>query len=110
MAIDLGGPATWPIKEIMAVSLFATGLLACFAGIWTILAREYQNTLKGLSAQSSRLHARALTEVGVVPVIDAAARLVEAVNGLVRTAMGVGVFLCLIGLVLCIVGYAMLAA
>ncbi len=109
MAIELGD-LTWPIKEIMALSLFATGLLACLAGIWTILAREYQSTLKGLSAQSSRLHARALTEVGVVPAIDAAARLVEAVNQLVRTALGVGVFLCLLGLVLCLVGYAMLAA
>lgn len=110
MAIDLGGPATWPIKEIMALTLFATGLLACVAGIWTILAREYQQALKGLSAQSSRLHARALTEVGVVPVIDAAARLVEAVNQLVRTAMGVGAFLCLIGLSLCVVAYLILGS
>ena len=109
MGIELGN-GTVPVQEIMAISLFSLGVLACLAGMWTVLAREYQQTLKGLSAQSSRLHARALTDIGVVPAIDAAARLVDAVNQLVRTAMGVGAFLCLIGLVLCVIGYAILVA
>jgi hypothetical protein len=110
VGIELGNGAAVPIQQIMAISLFSLGVLACLAGIWTVLAREYQQALKGLSAQSSRLHARALTEVGVVPAIDAAARLVEAVNQLVRTAMGVGAFLCLIGLALCVLAYIILAA
>jgi hypothetical protein len=110
LAITLSNATTLPIQGAMAIVLFALGVLACVAGIWTVLSREYQQALKGMSAQSSRLHARALTEVGVVPVIDAAARLVEAVNQLVRTAMGVGAFLCLIGLALCLIAYAMLVA
>jgi hypothetical protein len=93
---------TLSIREGMAVAMFALGMLACVAGMWTILAREYQQTLRGISAQSNRLHTRALTETGVVPVIDASARLVEAINQLIRTAMGVGAFLCLIGLALCL--------
>jgi hypothetical protein len=83
-------------------------VLASLAGLWTLTAREYQQALKGISAQSNRIHARALTEVGVVPLIDSSARLVEAVTQMVRTAMGVGAFMCLIGLVLCLVGYWML--
>jgi hypothetical protein len=95
------------LAQIMAVAVFALGLVALAAGLWTILAREYQQTLKGISAQSNRLHARSLTEVGVVPVLDASTRLIVAVNALVRTAMGVGAFLCLIGLALCLIGWWM---
>jgi hypothetical protein len=98
------------VREAMAFAMFGLGTLSCLAGLWTLLAREYQQALKGMPAQSSRLHARALTEVGVVPVIDASARLVEAVNQLVRTAMGVGAFLCMVGVAMCLIAYYMLVA
>ncbi len=98
------------IRYAMAIALFALGLLTCAAGIWTLMAREYQQTLKGISAQSGRLHARAMSEIGAVPLIDASARLVDAVNQLVRTAMGVGAFLCIIGTLLCVLAYWMLFA
>jgi hypothetical protein len=104
--IELPGAAP-TVREVMAIAMFAIGIVACLAGIWTILAREYQQTLKGISSQSSRLHARSLTEVGVVPILDASSRLVEAVNQLIRTAMGVGAFLCLLGLALCLVAFWM---
>jgi hypothetical protein len=98
------------LSELMAVVLFALGVAALAAGLWTILAREYQQALKGISAQSSRLNARSLSEIGVVPLIDASGRLIGAVNALIRTAMGVGAFLCLIGLTLCLISWGMLAA
>lgn len=98
------------LEQLMAVALFGLGTLALVAGIWTILAREYQQALKGISAQSNRLHARSLTEIGVVPIMDASTRLIQAVNALIRTAMGVGAFLCLIGLALCLSAYWMLVA
>jgi hypothetical protein len=98
------------MREFMAVAVFGLGFAACAGGLWTILAREYQQTLRSLAAQSDRLHARALTEVGVVPVVDAATRLIDAVNQLIRTAMGVGAFLCLVGLALCLIGFWMLGA
>jgi hypothetical protein len=95
------------VREGMAMGMFLMGLAACAAGLWTMMAREYQRTLRNISAQSDRLHARALTEVGVVPVLDASTKLVEAVNQLIRTAMGVGAFLCLIGVALCGMAYWM---
>lgn len=98
------------IRGGMALALFALGVLSCSAGLWTILSREYQRTLKGIAAQSNRLHARSLTEVGVVPILDASARLVEATNQMIRTAMGVGAFLCLVGLAMTLVAFWMLAA
>lgn len=97
------------LSAVMSVALFTLGVIALSAGIWTILAREYQQALKGISAQSNRLNARSLTEIGVVPVMDASTRLIAAVNALIRTAMGVGAFLCLIGTALCLISWWMLS-
>ena len=97
------------IRECMAVAMFVLGCAACAGGLWTMLAREYQTTMRRIASQSERLHARALTEIGVVPVIDAATHLVDAVNQLVRTALGAGAFLCLVGVALCTIAYWMVA-
>ena len=99
------------LQIIMAMSLFALGLASCVAGLSTILTREYQEALKGISSQSPRIYSKALSDlgVGVGPVIEASSRLVEAVSSLVRTAVGVGVFLCLSGLAACFIAYWMLS-
>jgi len=97
------------LQIIMASSLFALGLVSFIAGLRTVLTKEYQEALKGLSAQSPRIYSRALTDVAVGPVIEASSRLVEAVSQLVRTAVGVGVFLCLSGTAVCLVAFWMLS-
>ncbi len=97
------------IRHGMAILLFVLGLAACAAGMWLMLAREYQQTLKGISAQSNRLHARSLSEIGVGPVLDASARLIDAVNQLIRTAMGIGAFLSLLGAGMCVVAFWILS-
>lgn len=93
----------------MAVTLFAVGLISFLSGLWIILAREYQETLRTLSTQSSKLGGRAITDEGVAPIIDSASRLIEAVSQLIRTAVGVGAFLCLLGVVVAVVAYWMVA-
>ncbi|MGC8839261.1 MAG: hypothetical protein ACP5UM_12695 [Anaerolineae bacterium] len=97
------------LKLAMAAAMFLLGIVSCAAGLWTILSREYQAALKGLSAQATRLGARALGEPGVAPIIDSAARLIEAISQLVRTAIGVGVFLCISGLLVCLAAFWMLS-
>ena len=93
------------VQLSMATILFLMGASAIAMGLWTILAREYQQTLRGISAQSARVNSRALTEAGFIPLVEASARLIEAVNSLIRTAVGVGAFLCLIGTGLCLAGF-----
>ena len=44
----------------------------------------------------------------MAPVIDASTKLVEAVTQLIRTAMGVGAFLCLIGVAMCALAWWMI--
>lgn len=93
------------MQLLMAAILFVIGTAAIVLGLWTILAREYQQTLRGISAQSARINSRALTEAGFIPLVEASARLIEAVNSLIRTAVGVGVFLCFIGIGLCLAAW-----
>jgi hypothetical protein len=98
------------VQVLMSVILFALGLTSCIAGLWTILARQYQQALKRISAQSAKVSSKALTEAGLAPLIQSMSSLVEAINQLIRTSVGVGVFLCLAGVVLCIVAFWMLSA
>lgn len=95
------------VRSAMALSVFGLGIMAIIAGVWTILAREYQETMRGIAAQSNRMHARSMAEVGVIPVLDASARLVEATTEMIKTAMGIGAFLCLIGLAMCLIAFWM---
>lgn len=96
------------VQITMAVSLFSLGVAALLGGLWTILAREYQSTLRSLAAQSALLGNRASVDTTLLPILDSIAKLVEAVSQLVRTAIGVGVFLCLAGLAMCVLGFWML--
>jgi hypothetical protein len=99
---------TFQIEIIMSVSLFVVGVLSSLSGLWIILAKEYQQAMKQLSAQSVRISGRAITQDSVAPLIDSASRLVEAVNGLIRTAAGVGAFLCVVGVMICVVAFWMI--
>jgi len=100
---------TTALQVAMSVCLFLLGLCSCIAGLWTILSKEYQQALKTISVQSTRISSKAITDVGVAPFIEACSRLIEAINQLIRTAVGVGVFLCLAGAILCLVAFWMLS-
>ena len=85
----------------MTIILFGLGMASCIAGLWIILSREYQDTMRQLSVHSTRISSRAIRDEAIAPVIDAASRLIEAVNQLIRTAVGVGAFLCILGILVC---------
>jgi len=85
----------------MAVALFVLGMASCVAGLWIILSREYQEAMRQLAVQSARISARGIYDEAIAPVIDSASRLIDSVNQLIRTAVGVGAFLCLLGILVC---------
>ncbi len=96
------------IQVAMAGVLFLLGLSGFIAGLRTMLASEYRNTMKALSAQSGKLGAKGLGDPAVVPLMEATSRLIEAVSQLVRTAAGVGVFLSVSGAGLCLIAFWLL--
>jgi hypothetical protein len=50
-----------------------------------------------------------MADVGLVPLVEAMSGLVTAIDQLVRTSVGIGVFLCLTGVVLCAVAFWMIS-
>jgi hypothetical protein len=93
----------------MAFAAFLLGLSSCVAGLWMILSRQYQKVLKSISAQSAKVSSKAVTDAGLAPLIQAMSGLVEAIDRLVRTSIGVGVFLCLAGVILLLASFWMLS-
>jgi len=89
------------LQVVMAGSLFIVGLIMIGSGLWIILAREYQDTMRTLSAQAPKLAGKTANEATVIAAIDGTSRLLDAVRQLIQTAMGVGAFLCLFGLAVC---------
>ncbi len=98
----------WSSEELqqgMSIILFGLGVLSSLAGLWTILAREYQSVMHDLSTQSARIANETIAEKGIQETVQAVAELVHAVSELVRTATGVGLVLLASGLGICYLAY-----
>jgi hypothetical protein len=80
------------------------------SGLLIIMAREYQDTMRVLSNQSTRLSGKAITDAGVQPALEGASHLLDSVTRLVQTAIGTGAFLCLLGTLICGVSFWMLTS
>lgn len=89
------------VQLIMAGLLFLVGIVMICSGLFIILAKEYQETMRVLSAQAPKLAGKAASEGAVLAALDGTTRLLDAVTRLIQTAIGVGAFLCLLGLVVC---------
>ncbi|MDP9312804.1 MAG: hypothetical protein M3R24_18275 [Chloroflexota bacterium] len=89
------------VQLVMAGLLFLVGIIMIASGLFIMLAREYQETMRTLSAQAPKLAGKAATEGAVLAALDGTTRLLDAVTKLIQTAVGVGAFLCLLGLVIC---------
>jgi len=92
---------TFEIILIMAVILFSMGLVSTIAGILILILRAAGKEVRTLAAQTTQLAQKGLAEQ-VAGLVGNASALLEAVNKLVRTTAGVGVFLTVLGLLLMI--------
>ena len=95
------------VEVVMAGVLFLVGIVMIVAGLLIILAREYQETMRLLSSQTPKLAGKAITDQSVLAAIDGTTRLLDAVKGLIQTAVGVGAFLCLFGVAVCSLAFWM---
>jgi len=82
---------------IMAFSLFILGILTTITGILILTTRVNNKDLKAIANQTTRLAQKGLAEE-VAGLVGNASSLLDAMNQLVRTTAGVGVFLTLFGL------------
>jgi hypothetical protein len=92
---------------MMSLVLFGSGMLTISFGIWRLMARDFQSTMRSLAVQSARIGQKAITG-DVANVADSAARLMDSVNQLVRTSAGIGAFLTIFGMVQVLAAYLLL--
>lgn len=71
------------VQLIMADMLFLAGIVMIRSGPFVILAKEYQETMRTLSAQAPRLNGKAISEGTVIAALDGTTRLLKAITRLI---------------------------
>jgi hypothetical protein len=84
---------------IMALSILTVGLLSFVTGVFILARSTAAKELRTLADQTTQLAQKGIAQE-VAGLVGNASSLLEAMNQLVLTTTGVGVFLTLLGLVL----------
>ena len=87
------------LMMIMAFALLVMAVISLIAGILTLVFRISGKEVQTLASQTLRLAQKGVAEE-VSGLVGNASALLEALNQLVRTSTGVGVFLILVSLLL----------
>jgi hypothetical protein len=85
--------------QIMAMSLIVLGIISLISGILTLVLRVSGRDIHTLASQTLRLAQKGVADE-VAGLVGNASALLEALNQLVRTSTGVGVFLILVSFLL----------
>jgi hypothetical protein len=88
------------VQIVMTIALFVAGFAMLVSGFVIILSREYQETMRVLSNQSTRLSSKVIGDVAAQSALAGTAQLLDSITRLIQTAIGTGVFLCLLGAVI----------
>ena len=83
----------------MVMALFTLGAVSFVTGILILAVRASGKDVKALVAQTSQLAQKGLAE-DVAGLVGNASGLLDAMNHLVKTTAGVGVFLTILGVIL----------
>jgi len=87
---------TFNILSVMVVILFFLGMVSTITGIVILTIRAAGRDLNTLATQTTRLVQKGLAEE-VAGLVGNATSLLDAMNQLIRTTAGVGVFLTIFG-------------
>ncbi len=91
---------------ILATSLTLLGVISIGAGIILLVTRVSGKEVHSIATQTARLAQKGLTE-DIAGLVGNASSLMEAINQLVRTSAGIGIFLVLFGFIMLIVAFFM---
>lgn len=91
--------STNEILMIMAVVLFLMGVIFTFIGILILTVRVSGKDVRTLALQTTRLAQKGIAE-DIAGLVGNASNLLGALNEMVRTTAGIGVFITVIGLIL----------
>lgn len=84
---------------LMAAALFLLGMGTFVAGVLILTLRSASSDVKTLADQTARLASKGLVD-DMSGLVGNASSLLDAMNQLVRTTRGTGIFLALLGLLM----------
>lgn len=84
---------------ITALTVFALGVLTFVAGLVVLVYRIAGQHVRTLATQTTQLAQKGVTEE-IAGLVGNAASLLDSLNQFLRTAAGIGVFLCILGLLM----------
>lgn len=89
------------ILLIMSIVLFSMGAICTITGIIILTVRVSGKEVRTLALQTTRLAQKGLAE-DIAGLVGNASTLLGALNEMVRTTAGIGVFITVIGIILMI--------
>jgi hypothetical protein len=92
------------VQVLVASSVFILGMLCVILGIIILMTRGYSREVKSLASHTAVIGKKGIAQ-DVTGLVQSASELVAAINQLVRTASGVGVFLISLGLLMIVGSY-----
>jgi hypothetical protein len=91
------------VLVFMAAVLFLLGMISTTSGIVLLVSRTTSQEVRTLAVQTARLAQKGLADQ-VAGLVGNATNLLDALNEMVKTTSGVGVFLIIAGLVFMVAG------
>ncbi len=95
------------IVFILAASLTILGVISVGAGIILLVTRSSSQAVQSLANQTARLAQKGVAEE-ISGLVGNASSLMEALNNLVRTSAGVGIFLVIFGFIMLVAAFLMM--
>ncbi len=92
------------LQILIASVVLVLGFFCVLFGIIVLITRGYNREVRALAVQTAKLGQKGVAQE-VTGLVSSASELVAAINALVRTATGIGIFLIFLGLSLIGGGY-----
>ena len=85
------------VQLLIATLVLLLGFICIMVGIILLISRGYSREVRSLAAHAARLGQKGIAEE-MSSLVGSASGLVSAINGLVKTSTGIGVFLIFLGM------------
>lgn len=89
--------STIDMQMVIGATVFILGCTCVLLGILVLVSRGYSKEIRALAAQSARLGRKGMADE-ITGLVNSASELVGALNSLVKTASGAGLFLIMVGI------------
>ncbi len=84
------------LQMVMLSGMFLLGVITCLAGVAILVSGAWGRDLRAITDQTARLAQKGITEE-IAGLVGNASTLLTALNEMIRTSTGIGVFLTLAG-------------